>query len=63
MADFLYTNLGKMNQKSNIIKNHMMELVKKASGEIFLKKNMAAVSKAKTFTRIIITLISFRLMK
>ncbi len=43
--------------------NHNMELNKKARGDIFLKKNKPAERMAKTFTSIIITLISLREMK
>ena len=43
--------------------NHNRELIKKAKGDIFLKKNSAADKMAKTFTITIITLISFLLMK
>ncbi len=43
--------------------NHSAELNRKASGDITLKKNNVADKIAYTFTKIIITLISRRLMK
>lgn len=40
-----------------------MELIKKAKGDIFLKKNKPAESMAKRFTNIIITFISRLVIK
>ena len=52
-----------MNQKEIIIINHKKALIKKAKGDIFLKKNNAADTMENTFTRIIISFISLRVMK
>ena len=54
---------GNKNQNRIIMINHKTELIKKAKGDIFLKKNSAADRIAKTFTIIIITLISLRVIK
>lgn len=43
--------------------NHRTELIKKAKGDIFLKKNNPAERMANTFTSIISILISLRVMK
>jgi len=49
---------GIKNQNAIIIANQSTELIKKESGDIFLKKNKAADAMANTLTRIIISLIS-----
>ena len=46
-----------------IKENHNTELIKKAKGDTFLKKNKPADSMANTFTRMIMTLISRRDIK
>ncbi len=63
VSAFLYTMYGIKNQKAIIKPNHKIELIKKAKGDIFLKKNSPAESIANTFTSIIITFISRRVIK
>jgi hypothetical protein len=46
-----------------INENHKTELIKKANGDIFLKKNKPADKMAKTLTNIIMILISRRVIK
>jgi hypothetical protein len=55
--------MGNTNQKVIINENHSTALIRNAKGEIFLKKNNAADTMANTFTSIIITFISLRVIK
>lgn len=55
--------MGNKYQKAIIKVNHKTELSKKASGDIFLRKNNAAETMANKFTTIIIIFISRRVIK
>ena len=55
--------MGKTYQKEVMRLSYNTELIKKATGDISFRKNNAAEMIAKTFTSIIITLISRLLIK
>ncbi len=55
--------LGNINQKEIIRMNHKNELPKNSYADTFLKKYKPAATMAKTFTNIIMILISFLVIK